>query len=150
MSLTETLRPTQTAEDNSGGGYVLDDAYAFDLSASTYSRIIAESMGDHATQLLSGFPADTYADNRSEVLLKVDLARFGWEGNDVCSVHFRPTAAAAWINVGLYYAADLGTVSTAKTIDITALAGTNPATGFQVAIGYGNDVVGEYPPPSRD
>lgn len=150
MPTVETLRPTVSSQDTAGGGYVLDDAYAFDLSASTYSRIIAETLGDHATQLLSGFPADTYADNRSEVLLKVDLARFGWAGNDVCNIHFRPTAADAWTNVALYLYADLGTVSTAKTIDITALAGTNPATGFQVAIGYGNDVVGEYPSPPRD
>lgn len=147
MPTVETLRPTISNQDTTGGGYVLDAANAFDQNAATYSRVIAENNGQYGAQILSGFPADVYPDNRSEVLLLVDLARFGWTALDVATVYFRAHSGAAWSAVGGYLTANIGTVSTPKVIDVTALAGTNPATGFQVAIGFANDPAGDPPPP---
>lgn len=147
MPTVETLRPTTTSQDTTGGGYVLDAANAFDINAATYSRVIAENAGQHGAQILTGFPADAFPDNRSSVILELDLARFGWTANDRAAIWFRPTAVAAWTLVAGYLTADLGTVLTAKTVDVTAIAGDNPATGFSVAIAFLNDVVGDPPTP---
>jgi hypothetical protein len=147
MPTVETLRPTITNQDTTGGGYVLDAANAFDVNAATYSRVIAENVGQYGAQVLSGFPADTFPDNRSAVVLELDLARFGWTAADRAVVWFRPTSVAAWTMVGSYLTADLGTVLTAKTANIAAIAGVNPATGFEVAVQFLNDVGGDPPFP---
>jgi hypothetical protein len=149
MSVIDTLRPTVTAEDNSGSGYVLDDAYAFDQNVATFSRVIAENLAQFASQILSGFPADTYPTGRSSVVLELDLARFGWTANDRAAVFFRAAHADAWIPVAVYAVADLGTVLTAKTVDITAHAGSAPATGFEVAVEFLNDTAGDPPLPAQ-
>jgi hypothetical protein len=142
MPLVETLRPTLTAEDNSGGGYVLDGANAFDQNAATYSRVIAEQIEQRAAQFLYGFPADTYPTNRSAVVLKLNLARFGWTANDAAQIWFRPTTTSPFVLVDIYYLADIATVSTPKTVDVTGQAGAYPATGFEIAVVFLNDYTG--------
>lgn len=143
MPTVETLKPTTSAQDTAGGGYVLDAANAFDGSAATYSRVIAELNGQFGTQILTGFPADSHPTNRSSVILELDLARFGWTAADYANVFFRAAHADPWQLVAHYMTADLGTVSTPKTIDITAAAGTAPATSFEVAVMFANDPVGD-------
>ena len=147
MPLTETLKPTMSAEETVGGGYVLDGASAFDGSLTTYSRVIAELNNQYAAQRLSGLPADTYPDGRTSVVLELDLARFGWTASDRCFVFFRSTPTGSWVNVAGYTFANLGTVLTPKTIDITAFAGSDPATGFEIEIQFLNDVAGDPPTP---
>jgi len=149
MSMTETIRPTLTAEDTDGGGYVLDGAFAFDQNATTFSRVIAELSGQHSTQILSGFGADSDPGNRTSVVIELDLARFGWTAGDRAFVFFRPTAVAPWANVAGYDFADLGTVSALKTIDVTAAAASNPSTGFELAVQFENDTVGDPEVPGR-
>lgn len=145
MSVVDTLKPSATQQDATGGGYVLDGANAFDASLATYSRVVAELNGQYAGQVLSGFGADTYPSGRVSVVLQLDLARFGWTAADRARVFFRSTHAGAFVNVAAFAVADLGTVLTPKIIDVTALAGSDPATGFEVAVQFLNDVVGEPP-----
>lgn len=149
MPIVETLRPTASAQDTSGSGYVLDAANAFDVNPATYSRVIAEETSQHAAQFLFGFPADTYPDGRTSVIIELDVARFGWTASDRAFVWFRPSTSADFVMVAGFNIADLGTTLTAKTIDITAIAGSYPATEFEVSVQFLNDYFGDPPRPQE-
>jgi hypothetical protein len=146
MSMTETIRPTLTAEDTDGGGYVLDGANAFDQNAATFSRVIAELAGQTASQILSGFPADTLPGARTLVVAEFDLSRFGWTAADRAHFWFRPTAVAAWSSLGSLAFADVPESSALRSFDVTAIAAAHPATGFELAVWFGNDYPAGIPP----
>lgn len=138
-TIVETVRPSNFRQDTSGGGYVLDGANAYDQNVATYSRVIAENAGQYGSQIVDDQADDSFPSARTSVILRLALAKFGWTAGDFAWVFFRARHADVWTPVAGYGAGDLGTSITWKDIDVTAIAGSAPSSGFEATVVFSND-----------
>jgi hypothetical protein len=152
----ETLSPTTSTE---GTGTFTNTSNMYDANDTTLGTMGAATDAD-AEVAMEGMPADSDPNNRASVKVR---AKIRYPANadqyDKIAVYFRPTGASGWTKIdedtwGVGGAsANWNTSPTAaawREFDVTATAGTNASTGFEIGVQFYNGSVGSPTLPSFD
>lgn len=135
MSRVETIRPTVSGADTSGGGNVANGPNAFDQNESTYAQLNGAVTGGSVVQILSGFPHDTNPTRRTSVVVSLKLAMDGWTFNDQCVVYFQTAFGEPWHIVGQFAYFDLTTSAVWYDVDVSPFVGVTPSSGWRIGVG---------------
>lgn len=135
---TETIRPTAHQVT---AGDVVDPAYAYDGNTANVAKLNAANIGDDSQVLLYTFEDDTSPDGRDELLLDVSAQ---WGPTDLTYdkgvMYFRKVSTDAFTQIASYTGGSgwstLG--QSWETIDITALAGSQPSSDWQLVVQFYN------------
>lgn len=137
----ETLTPSSATE---GTGTFVNTANMYDDDAVTYG-IMGTTEENAADISFSSFTADSDPDNRDLVKIRLKL-RYPGNANqrNKIGIYFRQTAGSPWSLVDEdTHAGGNGnkwpifpSPAAWREIDVTALAGSNPSTGFQVGVQF--------------
>jgi len=136
-SAPETIHPSAFVTNLAGGGAVVNEANAYDLSLSTYAKITSAT-GQSAAITYSGFAADAAPAGRSTVTIRVNLAVILMDADDFVTVWFKARTADPLVQVASYSSADVNSSAVWKEVDVTAAAGSFPSDQFAVAVVHRN------------
>lgn len=129
----QVLIPTAHLTGSRGTADVLDADLAYDADLATFCQVRAPGIADAGSVTVYGFPEDVDVVSRSAVHARINFNEINWGANDTCSVFFKAHAAGAWTKVKVYSKGQL-TPSGWREIDLTALAGSAPSTGWRLGI----------------
>ena len=152
----ETLSPTT---HTLGTGTITDPENMYDADDVTFGTLGAAEDND-AEIAVETMPADSDPTARTSVNVRAKLRYPDNAGQyDKIALHFRESAAAAWVKIdedtyGVGGATANWNTEPAdgnwRSFDITAEAGVNPSTGFEIGVQFYNGSVGNPNLPSWD
>lgn len=145
LSSETTLHPTTHTVDVSGGGSVVAPANSYDLSSVSFAKIVC-ALGQSASVTVSGHPDDAAPGARTAVTVRALIAFATADPDDLARVYFAASPAASFSLVAQYAPADVGATPVWVDVDVTALAGSNPSSGFLCAVGFSSHVADPPPP----
>ncbi|MGB0890209.1 MAG: hypothetical protein ACPGWS_07990 [Solirubrobacterales bacterium] len=147
---TETIRPTAHTVDDPT---VLTPASSYNGNTADYAQHQQPTVGQVSRLTVRGFPADASPASRTSVILSVHGS---WKSADTTydsfKVYFRKISTDAWTEVLSDQPGGAGwpdqPSQSARTVDITALCGSQPSTDWEVGTQFFNGAALAPTPPS--